>query len=106
MQARELIELAAVVTAQAPALVESASILSKSALDQYWAATRCRHDRWQQSFTDFRVGADRHGSQRSQDSFLATAEEILASEVLTRVWTAILVAFDRRRDLHEAEPIA
>ena len=33
-------------------------------------------------------------------------EEILVSEVALRVWTAVLYAYDRRRQTHDAEPIA
>jgi hypothetical protein len=33
-------------------------------------------------------------------------EEILASEILTRVWTAVLCAYDRARGSDEAEPVA
>ncbi len=105
MQARELVELAAVIVAQAPALITGEGCLSPSCLDQYWAATRCRHDRWNRTFASYRPGTEPNCGKRSPDSYLATLEEILASEVLARVWTAVLVAYDQRRGLCESEPV-
>jgi len=109
MQARELIELAAIVSAHGPALVHSFSQLSATALEQYWTASKCRIDRWHRSIKAF---IDRQGSAApvmrslSRATIRGTLEEVLTGEILTRVWTAVLCAFDRLHAADQAEPIA
>lgn len=109
MQARELIELAAIVSAHGPALVHSLSQLSATALEQYWTASKCRIDRWHRSIKAF---IDRQGSaappMRSmpRGNIRGVLEEVLTGEILTRVWTAVLCSFDRLHAADQAEPIA
>ncbi len=106
MQARELIDLAAMITAHAQTLIEAPGNISPAGLEQYWAAERCRQQRWHETLTAFvRSPAELHAVAPATNHFRATLDEILASEVLTRVWATVLAAHDRRRQLKEAEPI-
>ena len=55
------------------------------------------------------AGSARPESRRHQaqwPQFRGVLEEILSGEMLTRVWTAVLCACDRRRHSDEAEPAA
>ena len=111
MHARELVELAAVVAAHGPALVTATKRISQTGLECYWAANKCRLDRWARALQ--RIG--RAPTQSTHDLAVPAPqapspgpllEEILCSEVLSRVWTAVLCAYDQARSGREAEPIA
>jgi hypothetical protein len=108
MQSRELVEVAALVAAHGPVLVEGPGRISSSALHQYWAASKCRLDRWLRSlkrFTSF-DSSDPADLAELQDEIRAVLDEILVAEIALRIWTAVLYAYDRRRKTDEAEPIA
>ena len=46
MHVRELVELAALVSAQAHSVTRSQTAFSPEGLEQYWTASKCRMDRW------------------------------------------------------------
>src|SRR5262249_36380829 len=46
MHARDLAELAALVAVHAPVIVQGAGRVPHSSSEQYWAASKCRLDRW------------------------------------------------------------
>ncbi|HEX4145645.1 MAG TPA: hypothetical protein VHY91_19220 [Pirellulales bacterium] len=108
MHARQLVEVAALVASHGPVLVEGKAVISHSALEQYWATSKCRCERWLRSVK--RLAA----YDTADDELLATLaaeirpllEEIFLSEMVLRVWTAILYAYDRRRGTNDAEPVA
>ncbi|MHC4400170.1 MAG: hypothetical protein ACYTG0_10865 [Planctomycetota bacterium] len=109
MHARELIELAALVSVHGPVLVVGEGRVSTSALEQYWTASKSRLDRWGRALKqvsqraargELRLGAPRLANLR------AVLEEIVTGEVLTRVWTAVLCAYDWRRGTDRTEPVA
>ncbi len=108
MHARDLVELAALVAVHSPVLIHGAGRVPKAAIEEYWIASRCRLDRWTRLL---RRLADA-GTQVPLPAPLHRArvqpvlEEILASELLTRLWTAASVAYDRLRDDEELAPVA
>lgn len=108
MHARELVELAAILSAQGPVLVRNSRRLPSGGLQQYWTASKCRLDRWARSLKSFTSDAW-HGDPtavRVQWPFVRSVlEEILTGEVLTRVWTAVLCLCDRQQGTQEAETI-
>ena len=108
MHARELIELAALVSAHGPVLVQSGERISAEGIEQYWTTSKVRLDRWGRSLKEFAglsiPGTKAHQPQQTQ--IRGVLEEILTGEVLTRVWTAVLCAYDRQRGTDEAEPVA
>jgi hypothetical protein len=107
MHARELIELAALVSAHGPVLVQSDAQIPARGIEQYWTISKVRLDRWTRSLKDFTRQAA--GSRPSEHEWLearGVLEEILTGEILTRVWTALLCAYDRSRGTDEAEPVA
>lgn len=108
MHARELVELAAILSAQGPALIQSREPIPPSSLEDYWVASKSRLDRWARSLKSLSTpglgGASAKGCRRPLVQ--AVLEEVLLGEPLTRVWAAVASAWDRRRNTDEAEPIA
>jgi hypothetical protein len=109
MHARELVELAAIVSAHGPVLVRGRPRISPAAIQQYWTASKCRLDRWARilrAITADMQGCN-SGNPRMQWPYVRSVlEEVLTGEVLTRVWTAVLVACDRHSGEEDAEPVA
>ncbi|MBL9122861.1 MAG: hypothetical protein JNG90_04465 [Planctomycetaceae bacterium] len=106
MHARDLLELAAVVASHAPTLLAPQVSLATPSLERYWTASKSRLDRWGHALK--RLAGQGSAFRQRERTWLMGArlvEEILASEVLTRVWTAYLAAHDRRRQVAESEPI-
>ncbi len=97
-----MLELAAVVTARAPRLIQAAEELPAEALERYWSASKCRNERWAQALKRLASPCD----DGPAHDCVPVLQEILSSEVLARVWAAVLTAHDRRRDVADAEPIA
>lgn len=108
MHARELVELAALLSVHGPTLIGSGEPIPASSLEEYWVASKSRLDRWARSLRTLSrpgdAGADSRDCQRPL--VRAVLEEILLSEPLTRVWAAVATAWDRRHQSDEAEPIA
>ncbi len=108
MHARELVEFAALLASNGPAIIGHAARLSDSGLEQYWSASRCRHERWSRSLKTFS-----YELQYAKAKDMATRwagirnvlEEILTTEVLTRIWGAVCCGYERQRGLDEASPI-
>jgi hypothetical protein len=108
MHARELVELAALVTVHGPVLVQNSGRISEQSIEQYWVASKSRLDRWGRALKGLSShpgDVARHAAQREQPRLGGLIEEILAGEVLTRVWTAVMCAYDRRRGTEQVEPI-
>ena len=108
MHARELVELAAIVSAHGPVLIRSGKPISADSIEQYWTTSKVRLDRWARRLKSFVGRADADARQRRDQwpEVRGVLEEILTGEMLTRVWTAVLCAYDRRRGADEAEPVA
>jgi hypothetical protein len=109
MHARELIDLAAVVAIHSPVLIRVAQEILEESVEGYWVASKCRLDRWGRSLKRFStaigLGAMKSNSADHR-AFRAILEEILAGEVLTRVWTAAMCTYDRTRGTDRMEPVA
>jgi len=97
MDAGQLVELAAIVSAQGPALVQHCRRLSPQGVTQYWIASRCRQDRWLRALKTAQPGRPELG---------VVLEEIITGEMLTRTWAAVCVAHDRYHHADESGPVA
>ncbi len=108
MHARELTDLAAVLSTHGPVLAHHAGRLSHDGLDQYWTASKSRLERWSHSLKSLLAAAiaeDRQWCRTHWPTLRAVLEEILTSELLTRVWTALVCAHDRHHGHEEGEPV-
>ena len=99
MHARDLVELAALVSLHGPLLIHSPFPLPRSPLQQYWSASKCRLDRWGKTLKQLADGSGQ-SSAASRDTHAdylrSVVEEVLTGEVLSRVWAAVLSARDQR----------
>jgi len=108
MHACELIELAALVTVHGPVLVRTSGRIPEQSIEQYWIASKSRLDRWGRALKDLSNEANDVGPCSrpfEQQRLGGLFEEILTGEVLTRVWTAVMCAYDRHRGTEQVEPI-
>lgn len=117
MTVGELLELAGIITAHAPLLIDGKEPLSTQSLSLYWSASKCRQQRWaralKQAMETGQRGCDpprtssRHPrrDRRADEATRDLIDEIFASEVLTRVFAAIVTLHERRRQTKDAEPI-
>jgi hypothetical protein len=112
MHAREFVELAALISAHGPTLIQSEERIPAASIEQYWTTSKVRLDRWAWRLRGF---ADRAGGSADADvrrrraqwpEVRGALEEILTGEMLTRVWTAVLCGYDRRHGGNEVEPVA
>ena len=99
MQTKQIIELAATIASHAHEILSPGSIISISSTEQYWAASKSRVEHWAKCLKDYRDKAN--GANADQKEFLwsevkPVIEEIFISEMLTRVWGAILSAYDKK----------
>lgn len=108
MHARDLVELAAVVSVHGPVLVRGAAGPSARGIEDYWVASKCRMDRWGRSLRRFTEQAGRKARDRGKHATLirGVLEEVITGEVLTRVWAAVLCLYDRCHGTDTAEPVA
>jgi hypothetical protein len=109
MHARELVELASILSAQGPMLIRSTHQLSSHGAQQYWTAAKCRLDRWARNLKSFAADASQLDATAVRVRWpyvRGVLEEILTGEVLTRVWTAVLCIYDRQRGGNEFESLA
>jgi hypothetical protein len=100
MKACELAELSGWMAASGADFVRGRGRLSESGLRQYWVLSKQRYDRWMRALgTEHSGGRDAPVPRfRSLDSVAPVVEEILVSELLTRVWTALACQYARRHD--------
>lgn len=108
MNSRELVELAALVVSQAGDLLRADQPLDERVLQAYWSASKCRQQCWHAAFKRYHqlTGASASGDLTDAwRNIRATIDEILGSEVLARVWAAVLCEFDQRRGVVDAGPI-
>jgi len=109
MHASELVELAALLAANAGPFIETADGAALGCVEQYWSRSRCRMDNWAQSIKTFQETAGSLPATEEAASWAKlkpTLEEILTGDVLVRVWTALAAAHDLHSGERSLEPIA
>jgi hypothetical protein len=108
MHSWELAELAAHLASRRDLLGQAAHPVSPTALSQFWSASKCRHDRWARTLRHNDAtssGGDQNGSI-AQRRYRSVCQEILTSEILSRVWANVCSALDAANGNGEAEPVA
>lgn len=109
MNNRQIVEIAALISAFSPHFVESGEPLPAGMLERFWDRSQRRLKLWLMALSDYQrqyasVAPDEHLQMwRELEPAL---EEIFVSEVLTRVWGAALTARDQVHGIHRTEPIA
>lgn len=109
MNFRLLRQFAALVSAHSESVVDASEPVSNSALWNYFDQTRKHVGRWS-SFLE-KSSAEVHGlSETMRKQTWHQAEPVLAEvfalEMLSRVWSTVLIASDVRRGASHAAPVA
>ncbi len=117
LQLKDLVELTTFVATHWTHLVEAPEGPSLQALQMYWRAGRERNHQWLRLLQQARVcaaatssqtplaNADDNHQAQSWSLIRRVAEEIFVSEMLTRLWTAVLIAWDDRQGIEWGGPI-
>jgi len=109
MHARELLELAALVAEHGCVLIGGSGPIPARSIEAYWSASRCRVDRWQREIKRSAAQSPAETAKPAcphNTSVRGVIEEVLTGEVLTRVWTAVMCAYDRHHGTDLMEPVA
>lgn len=109
MHAREHVQLAAYLAVHAPAYLRGKVTHSPTALEHYWISSKCRLDRWGirlKTHAQLLESGSPIDFPRFWNAARPVIEEILVSDILTRVWISVCVAHDRIQRESIAEPVA
>jgi len=99
-----MVDMAVWVATHHQGLLVSRTQIPVPAIQRYWSTSKCRLDRWGWALKDLRQSAPSEVNRAGK--FGSLLVEILAAEVLTRVYSVVLCALDRFRETAEVEPIA
>jgi hypothetical protein len=109
LQLSDIVETAALVSAHAPHVIESESAPCQAALERFWHASRSRSDDRIRRLTDASTqAANLRDVQRARfwEGVTPLLEEVFVQEMLSRVWSAVLIACDQHRGETRCETIA
>jgi len=106
MHVRDLVEVAGIVASGGRRIVRAAQAMPGVSLERYWTASKCRLEDWNRVLKRYTQENDGWTDSDNLVQIRATLDEIVVSEMLTRVWTAVLVAHDRRHQANSDEPLA
>jgi len=106
MHVKELVEFGALIATHGPLLIGQEPLLAERHIQQYWLASRCRQDRWGRALRQFRDELALGCAQPAWVTIQPTMEEILVSELFTRVWTALCIVSDQHFRQTHLEPVA
>ena len=106
MHAYHLAELAGWLALQAPSMDEHGELPALLA-DQYWTNSKCRAQRWQSALRMFDSDIEAANQRLNDDqapvhdpwpALSIVAEEIIFSELLTRIWSAVISQHELKRN--------
>ena len=115
MNSRQTVELAVLASANSAHVIESAAPLPEHVLRNYWKYSRRMIHRWIRALRCVLEEKQFSGAATLPKVPQETSEvvrrgavlrEVFASEILTRVWSAVLTAKDRRCRSTQSEPLA
>lgn len=108
MHATELIELAGLIATRGAVLTSRADHLRSDGAAAYWSAAQCRSARWSRAMKQHSLRVCSSASEQAGSlwsSIRPTLEEILASEVLCRVFAAVCCGHEKQYGGNELTPI-
>ena len=107
MHARQMAEIAAWAAFNSFALVERSTSLTVETCNEYWSQSKCRQNRWMIALKMFEQDVrDPNSNHDPWPAIEIVIQEIFISEMLTRVWSATMVAHDIRFASNELTGIA
>lgn len=109
MNNRQMVEIAALVSAYSQHVIAGPERLPAGALEKFWDRSQRRLKLWLSALAHYQrrfAQADSVEHEQLWNDLQPVLGEIFVSEVLTRVWGAILTAMDQARSTHFTEAIA
>jgi hypothetical protein len=102
-------DLAALASQHGPAIVRAHEEVPPEAVVQYWASSRSRMELWHQALTRYRAAQESGDSLAMQTwwhEHLVVMEEVLVTDMLTRVIAALALGLDESSDREdEVSPV-
>ena len=108
MHVRESVELGAILACHGSLFIRRAGAVRPKTVEQYWVASKCRLGHWTRALKDYQVHSDNarnDGSQRAWTVVRSVIEEILATELLSRVWSGLTCGWDQRHEQAVFDPL-
>ena len=107
MHARELSELAGWAAFSSSKMVFGTQAQVVFATNKYWTNTKCRHQRWMTVLKMFEMDLDDGSNDHDPiPAMEIVIQEVILSEMLSRVWSATLLAHDRYHKTDELSGVA
>lgn len=103
MHSRELAKLGALVALHGPTFLRQPDWIAETHSERYWCYSRARLDRWGHALRAYRSDAPAD-QQTGWSQIRDVIVEVLLSDILTRVWTAVALSFDRQHATHRLDP--
>ena len=107
MHARQLAEIGGWLSICSEVFSRGSQPVDARSAMRYWAASKCRLQRWEMALKvfedDFATPCEMHDPWHAIEIVI---QEILVSDVLTRVWTAVMIQHDRVVDHNEMQSVA
>lgn len=106
---RQLIELTALASIYSPHVIESPVSPPREALTRYWGCFKAAQRMWINRLAAYPEEANAAAASERPQVWARTEPvltEVFVTELVARVWGAILTAGDRARGVCEAEPLA
>ena len=97
MQARDLIDFAAMLATNCDIILERQTSFNDQGLHQYWLASKCRFQNWFEILEPNDSPEPFSENENGSAILRPYVEEVLLGEVLTRIWAAIGCAYDALR---------
>lgn len=101
-------ELAATMSQHGPAVLKGSDQVPAEAVSQYWSASRNRFELWHQTMARYRAAEESGQAIQLRNWWTDHAgvlEEVLVTEMLTRVVAAIAAGLDRVQKVDEISPV-
>jgi hypothetical protein len=101
-------DLAALVSQHGPAILYQRETIPGEAMTQYWSASRTRLELWHQTIARYRKAeqtGDFYALRRWWAEHIGVVEEVLVTEMLTRVIAALAHGLDRAHAIEESSPV-
>ncbi len=103
-----LADIAAVLSEHGPSIIYRNEPVPAAAMTHYWVTSRKRFDLWHQAMARYRMAESTGDHQRLRawwgDHFVVL-EEVLVSQILTRVISAIAAELDEKHSDDELAPV-
>jgi len=109
MHSREHVQLAAYLAINTPKYLRNQGAIGATCLEKYWIVSKCRLDRWSirlKTHSQLVQTGKPEDHARYWGAVQPVFEEILISDILTRVWISLCAGHDRIQRKLAAEPIA